>query len=66
MGYYPPYIPDSYLQAVKYIPNSYEPIKKVEPVTKKDIDSHRLDKNMEISQKPQDQEGKGFFFDQYA
>jgi hypothetical protein len=66
MGYYPPYIPDTYLQAVKYIPNSYDSVKKVEPVTKKHIDSHRLEKNIDLSQKTKDLQGKGFFFDQYA
>jgi hypothetical protein len=66
MGYYPPYIPDTYLQTVKYIPNSYDSVKKVEPVAKKHIDGHRLERNIELSQKTKDQEGKGFFFDQYA
>jgi hypothetical protein len=66
MGYYPPYIPDTYLQSVKYIPNSYDSVKKVEPVTKKLIDSHRLEKNIDLSQQAKDLQGKGFFFDQYA
>jgi hypothetical protein len=66
MGYYPPYIPDTYLQAVKYIPNSFETVKKIEPVTKKHIEDYRLKRNIELSQKSRDLEGKGFFFDQYA
>jgi hypothetical protein len=68
MGYYPPYIPDTYLQAVKYIPNSSMSVKKVERVTKKHIDEHRLQHNIhtQLPQKEKERQGKGLFFDHYA
>jgi hypothetical protein len=65
MGYYPPYVPDTYLQNMKHITMDRIMIKPVEAIQKKEINPHRLKQQTKY---PRRYKGdmKGQFFDQYA
>jgi|GEM_PF-3663474 len=65
MGYYPPYVPDSYLLSVRPISNPQLSVKRVEAISHKKIEVQN--QNHPFQQKPfKTYDGKGNLFDQYA
>lgn len=68
MGYYPFYIPDTYLQAVKYIPNSYPyyRVQEIDPTARVHKRQTPLKRNLKFEKNINKQQGKGLNFDQYA
>jgi hypothetical protein len=66
MALYPPFVPDSYLQGLKYISPAMYSVKRISPIAKKHMDHHRLKKRNLNIRKKIGEEGKGIFFDQYS
>ncbi|GAA0380557.1 hypothetical protein [Bacillus horti] len=65
MGYYPPYVPDTYLQTFRTIPTSRVAIKPVEPIPYKRIEPKRWEQQLRQPEDLKKQTGLGLNFDQY-
>lgn len=66
MGYVAPYIPDTLIETLKYIPSTSNAVKKVEPIEKKELNKYRLQNTMRKHQEINTHPYKGKHFDQYA
>ncbi len=68
MGYYPPYVPDLYLQTVKITPAAKNRVGRVEPVTsvKRKWVQHQSNPSHEHALCLKRMAGKGLRFDRYA
>lgn len=68
MAYYPYYVPDTYLQAVKYIPNNYRyyKVKEVDSSTRLNREQDRLKRRLKFDKNINKQKNQGRHFDQYA
>jgi hypothetical protein len=68
MAYYPYYVPDTYLLAVKYIPNThrYYRVKEVDSTARLHKEQDRLKRRNKLTKNLKRQKDKGLYFDQYA
>lgn len=66
MGYYPPYIPDTYLQVFRPIPSTRMGIKRVERIPFKKTELERWEGQMMLREEIKKQTGLGLYFDQYV
>lgn len=68
MAYYPFYIPDTYLQAVRHIPNNYPyyRVSEINNTARAHKHQDELKRRLKFAKHTKKQQGKGLNFDQYA
>jgi len=66
MAYYPPYVPETYLLTMRYIPSHSAAIKRVEKVENKIIEKESIKTRYRKPISTFQDNGKGFYLDKYA
>lgn len=65
MGYYPPYVPDTYIQIFRPLPSSRIPVKRVEAIQYKHIERKKWEGKLMLPDEFKKETGLGVYFDQY-